>query len=41
MMCHPPDHLPAEAIRRDGEVDGTSASAAPREPRHETDPLFR
>jgi hypothetical protein len=31
MTCHPPDHLPAEAIRRD----------APREPRQDADPLFR
>jgi hypothetical protein len=30
MMCHPPDHLPAEAIRRESEADDARVPAAPR-----------
>ena len=41
LTCHPPDHLPAEAIRREGEADGAPGPAAPRAPHGEADPLFR
>jgi hypothetical protein len=36
LRCHPPSHLPPEAIRRENESDD-----APRAPRDDTDPLFR
>jgi hypothetical protein len=36
MTCHPPDHLPADAIRRENEADD-----APRAPDRDADPLFR
>ena len=29
MLCHPPDHLPAEAIRREGEAEDALVPAAP------------
>jgi hypothetical protein len=29
MTCHPPDHPPAEMIRREGEVDDAPVPAAP------------
>jgi hypothetical protein len=40
MTCHPPSHLPAEAIRRENEPDAPGA-AAPRAPHSAADPLFR
>jgi hypothetical protein len=41
LTCHPPDHLPVEAIRREGEADDAPEPAAPRAPHHDADPLFR
>jgi hypothetical protein len=41
LTCHPPDHLAADAIRREGEADDASGPAAPRVPHDDTDPLFR
>jgi hypothetical protein len=41
MTCHPPDPLPPEAIRREGEADNAPVPAAPRAPRQDADPLFR
>ena len=41
MMCHPPDHLPPEAIRRENEVEVAPSPAAPRAPDRDADPLFR
>jgi hypothetical protein len=37
LTCHPPDHLPADAIRREGQ--GPSLPAPARDPAE--DPLFR
>jgi hypothetical protein len=39
--CHPPDPLPPEAIRREGEADGVPVPAAPRARERDADPLFR
>jgi hypothetical protein len=42
MTCHPPDHLPAGAIRREGEPeDAGPAAASQTRLRHDADPLFR
>jgi hypothetical protein len=41
MTCHPPSHLPAEAIRRESEPDDASGAAAPRALHGAADPLFR
>ena len=41
MTCHPPDHLPREAIRRENEADDATVPTAPRAPDHNGDPLFR
>ena len=35
MMCHPPDHLPREAVRHEGEADLVPL------PRQEVEPLFQ
>jgi hypothetical protein len=40
MTCHPPVHLPADAIRREGEADVTGLGA-PRASHRDADPLFR
>jgi hypothetical protein len=40
-MCHPPDHLAPEAIRRESEAEDAPMPAAPRRPRQNGDPLFR
>jgi hypothetical protein len=39
MTCHPPDHRPVEAIRREGETDDAPVPAAPPDPN--ADPLSR
>jgi hypothetical protein len=36
MTCHPPDHLPAAAIRREGEGPEAPLASHP-----DADPLFR
>jgi hypothetical protein len=41
MTCHPPDHLPPEAVRRESEAEDAPVPAAPRAPAREADPLFR
>jgi hypothetical protein len=41
LTCHPPDHLPPEAIRREGEADDAPGPAASRAPDRDADPLFR
>jgi hypothetical protein len=41
LTCHPPDHLPAEAIRRENEADHAPGPAAPHTPHDDADPLFR
>jgi hypothetical protein len=42
MTCLPPDHLPAEAIRRENEVEVAPVPAAPHAPHRDADdPLFR
>jgi hypothetical protein len=40
-MCHPPDHLPPEAIRREGEADDSSCACRARGSRQDADPLFQ
>jgi len=40
LTCHPPDHLPAEAIRRENAADD-AMPAVPGAPHHAADPLFR
>jgi hypothetical protein len=41
MRCHPPAHLPAGAIRREGEAGDTPAPAAPRATQDDANPLFQ
>lgn len=41
MLCHPPDHLPAEAIRREGEAEDALVPAAPARRCAARSPLFR